>query len=82
MTKREGWICPKCQKVYAPEVMECASCNAGAVPYVPYYPPYVPYEPYRWPYNPWWETSLAWGANSTDGLANVQFWWGGLGLSA
>ena len=23
-----GWICPKCQRVYAPSVTECVACNA------------------------------------------------------
>ena len=22
-----GWICPKCEKVFAPTVVECAPCN-------------------------------------------------------
>jgi hypothetical protein len=27
----QGWVCPKCSKVYAPSVQECASCNAHLV---------------------------------------------------
>jgi hypothetical protein len=23
-----GWTCPKCEKVYAPDIKECAECNA------------------------------------------------------
>lgn len=23
----KGWICPKCGKVYAPDVKECSNCN-------------------------------------------------------
>ena len=25
--KNTGWICPKCQRVYAPTQTECAACN-------------------------------------------------------
>ncbi len=23
----QGWQCPKCQKIYGPQVAECAQCN-------------------------------------------------------
>jgi hypothetical protein len=26
----EGWVCPSCQRVYAPFVTECAACNHAA----------------------------------------------------
>ena len=26
-----GWQCPKCRRVYSPEVRECAPCNAKIV---------------------------------------------------
>lgn len=25
--KNTGWICPKCGRVYAPFILECAKCN-------------------------------------------------------
>lgn len=37
-----GWICPKCQKVWAPSMLECSACNCadhlrgGAIPYDPF----------------------------------------------
>lgn len=37
-----GWICPKCQKVWAPSMLECTACNCadhlrgGAIPYDPF----------------------------------------------
>ena len=47
-----GWVCPKCGKVYGPDVKECADCNGkivNPITYIPYYPfgvtPYV---------SPWW----------------------------
>lgn len=27
--RQEGWICPKCGKVYSPSVDNCSSCNGG-----------------------------------------------------
>ena len=30
-----GWICPKCEKSYAPWVTECYGCNSGALKAVP-----------------------------------------------
>ena len=32
-----GWICPKCQRVYSPSTAECATCNQSLVPH-----PYLP----------------------------------------
>lgn len=28
-----GWICPKCGKVYAPQVPECYICNNNEIKY-------------------------------------------------
>jgi hypothetical protein len=25
--QKSGWICPACERVWAPDVMECLSCN-------------------------------------------------------
>lgn len=36
----EGWVCPKCQRVYAPFVKECECCNKAALP-----PPFTPLIP-------------------------------------
>lgn len=33
-----GWICPKCQRVYAPSVTECVACNA-------------PFQVQNWPFS-------------------------------
>ena len=49
-----GWICPKCEKVYAPSVEECGACNevharAPAPPYVWIYPS-PPWPNYPQPY--------------------------------
>jgi hypothetical protein len=27
-----GWTCPKCGKVYAPDIKECSECNAKIKP--------------------------------------------------
>lgn len=27
--ENKGWICPKCEKVFAPSVEECKACNEG-----------------------------------------------------
>lgn len=27
MTKREGWVCPKCGRVWSPTWFECQPCN-------------------------------------------------------
>ena len=27
MTSRLGWECPKCHKVYSPDIKECSACN-------------------------------------------------------
>ena len=24
-----GWQCPKCHKIYSPEIKECEGCNGG-----------------------------------------------------
>ena len=47
MSKDEtkGWICPKCQRVYAPWVDKCQYCGGSTITYTP------PTCPYRW----WWD---------------------------
>ena len=44
----QGWICPRCGKVFSPDTEECSYCNAEKdwSPWQPWYPPYIP------PYNP------------------------------
>ena len=45
----QGWICPKCGKVYAPTQMECFGCNSNindwpnspAWPVLKWLPPYT-----------------------------------------
>jgi hypothetical protein len=27
ITLKEGWICPKCSKVWGPQIKECEDCN-------------------------------------------------------
>ena len=27
MKKKIGWVCPKCDRVYAPHIPECYHCN-------------------------------------------------------
>ena len=47
----KGWICPKCGKVYGPDVKECAGCNAkivNPITWIPYYPDSLPC------IHPWW----------------------------
>jgi hypothetical protein len=29
--KNSGWICPRCERVYAPDVNECRKCCADAI---------------------------------------------------
>lgn len=26
-TERKGWVCPKCDRVYSPDVQECQPCS-------------------------------------------------------
>jgi len=50
-----GWVCPKCKRVYSPEVNECFVCNeAYNRPGEPGYTtlPYVPTRPWINSYNP------------------------------
>lgn len=37
----QGWLCPKCSKVYAPWVKECGSCNGQMAtrPQITWIPP-------------------------------------------
>jgi len=53
----KGWECPKCGKVYAPFVQECAGCNKeptkqSSPDYIWYrYYPGIHYQPFKWPYD-------------------------------
>jgi hypothetical protein len=29
----KGWVCPKCEKVFAPTVKECVYCNQVSITY-------------------------------------------------
>lgn len=42
MTDSIGWVCPKCFKVYAPHVTECAACNATAIKQQQAINPWIP----------------------------------------
>jgi len=57
-----GWVCPKCGKVYAPDVKECAECNQRAIPMLyPNYPVYPVYPTFPWyPQYPNYPT-ITWG---------------------
>ena len=39
-SERYGWVCPKCQRVYAPSCMTCSAC-----PGTPTWAPYPPASP-------------------------------------
>ena len=53
MSKREGWICPKCGRVLSPDVNTC-DCNEEYKLIPPYTPmPYLP-PVYPRPYYPDW----------------------------
>lgn len=51
----EGWICPKCGRVYSPTATECAMCNSGSPPISPAPPPWAPSVPFSpwYPPTPW-----------------------------
>ena len=69
MAIKEGWLCPRCQKVNNPDNKTC-DCkeNCQRIPDVPYVPyiPIVPYEPYPLypigPIYPMWKDT----ADNTD----------------
>jgi hypothetical protein len=41
----EGWVCPKCGRVFAPWVSECKYCGPGMIPLTGFSYP----EPPPWP---------------------------------
>jgi hypothetical protein len=50
-----GWICPKCQRCFAPHVNECAHCAQSAVPKFPIPAPgLTPAAPLQFP----WPTTI------------------------
>ncbi len=40
--KTEGWICPKCGRVYAPWIDKCQYCGGSTITYTPSTCPYYP----------------------------------------
>jgi hypothetical protein len=84
MAEQQGWICPKCGRVYAPWVKECEACNPVKtapvvepwIPIVPFYPfplwpPYPDY-PGTAPMYPWPTPSTFAYPNMCGGGGSIQ----------
>ena len=44
----KGWICPRCNKVWAPHIDSC-DCNKGGAPVIPEHPGYSPNGKFKLP---------------------------------
>jgi hypothetical protein len=53
----QGWICPKCGKIWAPHIDECPQCNDnGGIP-IPKAPDFDPKQPEDYIHWFWWSTT-------------------------
>lgn len=50
---KNGWICPKCGRVYAPWVDKCQYCGGSTITYTP---PTCPYQ--WWCTNPYYTNTI------------------------
>lgn len=61
---KNGWICPKCGRVYAPWVDKCQYCGGSTITYTP---PTCPYHGW-WCTNPYYTNTIT---TDTVTLSNV-----------
>jgi uncharacterized OB-fold protein len=50
MKTEYGWVCPKCQTVYAPHIESCKYCSKNVPVTFPNIPPYKWSDPFSPPY--------------------------------
>ena len=52
---KNGWVCPKCGRVYAPWIDKCQYCGNSTITYTP---PTCPYHGWWWCTNPYYTNTI------------------------